>query len=115
LNRRDQKQLDKREQAVQRVLQAERDRLKNDRKSKAAEDQMKEKIHKAGGKDAAVDSDLASSDEEDDDDDEDDEDEDQGDSEDGEVDEDDDGSEYGDEEDEDDEEGEYDDEDEESD
>ena len=41
-NRREQKELDKREQAVQRLLQQERESRKNDLKSRAAEGKLKD-------------------------------------------------------------------------
>ena len=69
MNRRENKELDKREFAIQRALKEEADRTKQDRKLAAVEGKVRDQIKRANaGKDVLeVDSDLASSSEEDDD------------------------------------------------
>ena len=92
--------MDKREQAVQRMLKMEREARKDDIKSKAAEGRLKEQIKKTNqGKVLEVDSDLASEEEDE---------EDASDEDDEDVDEDDDNSDGDGSEEDDDEEGEYD-------
>jgi len=68
LNRRQGKEIDKRELAVQRAIKAEADRTKTDRKVEAVDGKVRDQIKRANaGKDVLeVDSELASSSEEED-------------------------------------------------
>ncbi len=87
MNRRENKELDKREFAIQRALKEEADRTKQDRKLAVVEGKVRDQIKRANaGKDVLeVDSDLASSSEEDDDEEDEDEDEEDEDEDDEEV------------------------------